>query len=92
MGRPGSSGTGDRGGADADCLIEIVALGNALKVTAIDPQTGAETSIVGDPSASTAHLAMLATRKLRRLQNQPATEASPNGADTSARRRRGILT
>jgi len=92
MGRPGSSGSGDRGSADTDCLIEIVALGNALKVTAIDPQTGAETSIVGDPSASTAHLAMLATRKLRRLQSQPATPAAPADAGTPARRRRGILT
>lgn len=46
-------------------IIEFIAMGNAVKVTAVDPDTGREASIVGDPAAGNAALAALAVKKLR---------------------------
>ncbi|RME61627.1 MAG: hypothetical protein D6782_13755, partial [Alphaproteobacteria bacterium] len=45
---------GDDDGAHSDegFLIEFVALGNAVKVSAIDPATGTEVSILGAATAS----------------------------------------
>jgi hypothetical protein len=44
--------------------VEFVVQGNFVKVTAIDPVTGTEASIVGPASASQAILAENARRKL----------------------------
>ena len=55
-----SAGQG-KGGA----IVEFIPLGNSVKVTAVDPETGTEVSIVGTASAGRRELAALAVRKLR---------------------------
>lgn len=45
-------------------LFEFTAVGNAVKVCAIDPQSGTEAAIVGDRKAGTETLKRLAKRKL----------------------------
>jgi hypothetical protein len=45
-------------------LIEFVYLGNTVKVSAVDPVTGKEACVVGDPAAGEAALSRLAIRKL----------------------------
>lgn len=45
-------------------LFEFIRMGQAVKVNAIDPETGIEVSMVGDPKAGTETLKRLATRKL----------------------------
>lgn len=45
-------------------LFEFVRVGQAVKVIAIDPETGIEVSMVGDAKASPETLKRLATRKL----------------------------
>lgn len=63
-----------------EVLIEFLSLGNALKVTAIDPETGAEVSIVGDPKQSRNALAALAAQKLRYvLLKKDAGPSQPPG-------------
>jgi hypothetical protein len=48
-----------------EVLYEFVRLGAYVKVTAIDPQTGIEASVVGPPSAGESGLKALALRKLQ---------------------------
>ena len=57
----------DRRGQDrsAEILLEFQQIGNAVKVTAIDPETLVEVSIVGDAAAGEAMLKQAAIRKLR---------------------------
>jgi hypothetical protein len=58
-------------GEDHGYLIEFVRIGNSTKVSAIDPATGVEVSIVGPTSAGEAILSRNAVAKLtRRLQAQ----------------------
>lgn len=45
-------------------LIEFKQVGNSIKVSAIDPDTGTEVSIVGDPKASQDELSRVAVDKL----------------------------
>ena len=45
-------------------IFEFVRVGHAVKVSAIDPASGTEVSIVGDPSVGEAALKRLAERKL----------------------------
>jgi hypothetical protein len=47
-----------------EIFVEFVILGNTVKVTAIDPDTGLEASIVGPASAPRAVLAENARKKL----------------------------
>lgn len=51
--------------ADGDILIEIVRMGNAFKVSAIDAKTGTEVSTIGPLQASEAQLTKAAIAKLR---------------------------
>lgn len=51
-------------GSRKEVLIEMIQIGNAVKVTAIDPVTGIEASIVGSPSMSEEMLTRNAVRKL----------------------------
>lgn len=51
--------------ADADFLIEFVRIGNSVKVSAIDPVTGVEASIIGPAHLSEAQLSVNAIAKLR---------------------------
>jgi len=45
-------------------IVEFVSVGKSVKVTAIDPETLREVSIVGSPKARRKELAELAMRKL----------------------------
>lgn len=51
--------------ADKEYLIEFVRIGNSIKVSAIDPVTGIEASIVGPANLSEALLSSNAIAKLR---------------------------
>lgn len=46
-------------------IFEFIVIGNAIKVTAIDEQSGREVSIVGDPHASQRQLEEVAMQKLQ---------------------------
>ncbi len=47
-----------------EVIVEFVPRGNAVKVSAIDTETGTEVSIVGDPNAGRDQLSQLAVQKL----------------------------
>lgn len=47
-----------------EALIEFAPVGNCVKVSAIDPQTLTEVSIVGPATASREHLTKTAVKKL----------------------------
>lgn len=51
--------------ANTDFLIEFVRVGNSVKVSAIDPATGVEVSIVGPANFSQLQLSRNAIAKLR---------------------------
>lgn len=53
------------GSGDGEAFVEFRRIGSALKVIAVDPATGIEVSIVGDPRLSQQELARLAVQKLR---------------------------
>lgn len=48
-----------------EILIEMYQVGNSVKVSAVDPVTGVEVSIVGSPSAGEETLKRNAVNKLR---------------------------
>lgn len=50
-----------------DYIIEFIPNGRYVKVTAIDPTTGTEAVIVGDPSQPQSTLEKIAVQKLKRL-------------------------
>jgi hypothetical protein len=50
---------------EREVYFEFIAIGNAVKVTAIDSLTGTEVSAMGPTSASQADLKQLALQKLR---------------------------
>ena len=52
------------GAVAKEIFVEFVQMGNTVKATAIDPDTGLEASIVGPASAPRATLAEAARRKL----------------------------
>ncbi len=49
---------------DAGYIIEFHQVGNAVKVSALDPETLTEVSIVGAPAMTEAYLTQAAIRKL----------------------------
>ena len=51
-------------GMAKEIYVEFIALGNTVKATAIDPDTGQEASIVGPASAPRSILAENARKKL----------------------------
>ncbi len=51
---------------EAECLIEIITVGNTTKVSAIDPATGIEVSVAGPAEGCEEALTRLAARKLAR--------------------------
>lgn len=53
------------GSGDGEAIIEFRRIGAALQVIAVDPATGTEVSMVGDPRLSKRELARLAVRKLQ---------------------------
>ncbi|GLQ06465.1 hypothetical protein GCM10007924_16860 [Sneathiella chinensis] len=62
--------------------------GNAVKVSAVDPVSLREVSIVGPASASRMELQMAAVRKLEYVLNR---EAEKSSAETQTPPRRGII-
>ncbi|MDA5194082.1 DUF6898 family protein [Govanella unica] len=56
-------------GQRGNYIVEFLQIGNSVKVSAIDPVTGLEVSIVGSPLSSRETLSRSAIRKLEtRLQ------------------------
>lgn len=53
-----------RGDGDHGYIIEFISMGDYVKVSAIDPVTRHEASIVGDPAVGKEALSRLAVRKL----------------------------
>jgi hypothetical protein len=62
-------------GAGGEVLIEFVTQGSVVKVTAIDPKTGVEASIVGPASAPRAVLEGNAVNKLLYVLKKQRGEA-----------------
>ncbi len=56
-------------------FIEFYHVGNSVKVTAVDPETGCEVSIVGAPEASRKHLSDIAVRKLKYMMKKKHSPA-----------------
>lgn len=54
-------------------IVEFRPVGNAIKVVAVDPETGTEVSIVGSLSATQQELTDLAVRKLDYVLKQQDT-------------------
>lgn len=55
---------------DNEAIVEFRRIGAAMKVIAIDPATGTEVSMVGDPRLSRQELARLVVRKLQYVLNK----------------------
>ena len=55
---------------DERVIIEFVKVGAYVKVSAIDPTTRVEVSIVGDPSVSQTKLEQTAVQKLKYVLNK----------------------
>ncbi|HEX4302412.1 MAG TPA: hypothetical protein VHZ78_06445 [Rhizomicrobium sp.] len=55
---------------DGKIYVEFVTQGSVVKVTAIDPASGIEASIMGPSGASRVALSDAAVRKLRYLQQK----------------------
>ena len=66
---------------EGSVLLEYRAVGAYVKVSAIDPVTRTEVSIVGDRSRSEAALALIAVRKLKYvLAKRDRRDAGEDGA------------
>jgi hypothetical protein len=63
-------------GDGREILIEIVKLGGYAKVTAIDPVTGTEVSVMGPGNATRASLETAALNKLDYVLKKKAAEES----------------
>lgn len=59
-----------KGDDDHGYIIEFISMGDYVKVSAIDPATRREASIVGDPAAGKDALSRLAVRKLHYVMNK----------------------
>ena len=59
---------------ESEVLLEYRRVGAYVKVSAIDPATRTEVSIVGDPARSEAELARVAVSKLRYVLAKRAAE------------------
>jgi hypothetical protein len=60
----GREGAGMGEERNREVILEFYAIGNAVKVTAVDPETLVEVSIVGSPSAGEELLRRTVLRKL----------------------------
>lgn len=63
-GRRGAAGAKADGAKGAEVLIEFRRIGNAVRVTAVDPDTLVEVSIVGAPGAGETALTRAVLQKL----------------------------
>ena len=62
---------------NGEIYVEFIVQGGAVKVTAIDPRTGDEASVMGPSGASRAALSDAAVRKLRYVQQKKTGGARP---------------
>jgi hypothetical protein len=69
--------------------LEFVQIGNSLKATAIDPETGIEASVLGASTAPQADLQRLAVAKLKRRLAEG--NGRPRKANAPPAKRRGIV-
>ena len=53
-----------------EIYVEFVILGNSLKATAIDPESGLEASVIGRANAPQSTMAQAARRKLEYLEKK----------------------
>ena len=60
--------------SDDGYIIEYIELGGSMKVTAFDPRSLREVSIIAPPSTSRAELARLAIRKLHYVEKNKDTD------------------
>ena len=67
-----------------DIIIEFHRVGAYVKVSAVDPRTLTEVSIVGDPGAGEEMLARAAVRKLEYVMARKAGGKTPSRGRTSA--------
>jgi hypothetical protein len=56
--------------AGREIYVEFIVLGNSVKATAIDPDTGEEASVIGPASAAQSTMAEAARRKLEYVQKK----------------------
>jgi hypothetical protein len=68
-----------------EVLFEVVFVGNLVKVTAVDAQTGVEATIVGLPTMTQYSLRMNAVRKLARVMARVEGTADDDPAPTQPR-------
>lgn len=79
---------------ESEVLLEFHRIGNAVKVTAVDPRSLAEATIVGDPALGEHALGRAAVRKLRYVLERRAGAApglDRSGPDRSGPGGRGTL-
>ena len=62
---------------EGEVLLEYHRVGAYVKVSAIDPASQTEVSIVGDPKRSEAELARVALNKLKYVMAKQAAARSP---------------
>ena len=62
---------------EGEVLLEYHRVGAYIKVSAIDPVTQTEVSIVGDPKRSEAELARVALNKLKYVLSKRAASQPP---------------
>ena len=66
---------------ESEVLLEFHRIGNAVKVTAVDPRSLAEATIVGDRALGEHALGQAALRKLRYvLERRSGTAPGPGGS------------
>ena len=61
-----------RGLVPKEIYVEFVILGNTVKATAIDPETGEEASVIGPANAAQSTMAQAARRKLEYVLKKKA--------------------
>jgi hypothetical protein len=69
-----ATGSGDEDWGDA--IVEFRRVGPALQIFAIDPETGREVSMIGDPRLTKTELSRLAVQKLRYVLNKERSDQS----------------
>ena len=62
-----------------DVIFEFTAVGNSVRVCAVDPETGLEVTIIGPVSASEDALRRTAMAKLRYALDRARRETHPRG-------------
>lgn len=75
-----NQGKDDSAGARKEIYIEYKQIGQAIKVTAIDAETGLEAVIMGPASAAQTHLQKIAVQKLEmqlKKQSEQIEEDAP---------------